>query len=105
MKQMSTEVYRANEIKAITLQTNIFPGFQQIAICTYTLKSKPEWISKIHEVLFRLKRLNFLVELDKLGWHTAMSKPHEALIFGKQNLKAKNTTVTSWDLRTWLQWL
>lgn len=97
----TARVYRANELKAITLQTNIFPGFPTDLQSPFAiLLSQAEWISKIHEVLFEW-RLNFLVELDKLGWHTAILNPHEALIFGKQNLKAKNTTVTSWDLRAW----
>ena len=42
-----------------------------------------------------------MVELDKLWGHTAILNPHQALIFGKTELKAKNTTVTSWDLRAW----
>lgn len=92
-------VYRADKIKAIELQTNIFPGFPTDLQSPFAiLLSQAEWISKIHEVLFEW-RLNFLVELDKLWGHTAILNPHQALIFGKTELKARNTTVTSWDLR------
>jgi UDP-N-acetylglucosamine 1-carboxyvinyltransferase len=92
-------VYRAYEINAIELQTNIFPGFPTDLQSPFAiLLSQAEWISKIHEVLFEW-RLNFLVELDKLWGHTAILNPHQALIFGKTELKARNTTVTSWDLR------
>lgn len=97
----TARVYRASEIKAINLQTNIFPGFPTDLQSPFAiLLSQAEWVSKIHEVLFEW-RLNFLVELDKLGGHTAILNPHEALIFWKKNLKAKNTIVTSWDLRAW----
>lgn len=92
-------VYRCDKIKAIELQTNIFPGFPTDLQSPFAiLLSQADWISKIHEVLFEW-RLNFLVELDKLWGHTAILNPHQALIFGKTELKARNTTVTSWDLR------
>ncbi len=92
-------IYRSDTIKAIELQTNIFPGFPTDLQSPFAiLLSQADWISKIHEVLFEW-RLNFLVELDKLWGHTAILNPHEALIFGKTELKARNTTVTSWDLR------
>lgn len=94
-------VYKCENINAIELQTNIFPGFPTDLQSPFAiLLSQAEWISKIHEILFEW-RLNFLVELDKLWGHTAILNPHQALIFGKTELKAKNTTVTSWDLRAW----
>jgi UDP-N-acetylglucosamine enolpyruvyl transferase len=42
--------------------------------------SKANGISKIHEVLFE-GRLNFLIELEKMGANVAVMNPHEALVF------------------------
>lgn len=92
-------VYRCNELKKVEIQTNIHPWFPtDIQSPFAVLMTQAEWTSKIHEVLFE-SRLNFLVELDKMKWHTAVLNPHEALIFGKMDLKWAE--VTSWDLRAW----
>lgn len=92
-------VYRSENLKKVDIQTNIFPGFPTDIWSPFAiLMSQAEWVSKIHEILFEW-RLNFLVELDKMKWHTAILNPHEALIFGKMNLRWAE--VTSWDLRAW----
>lgn len=93
----TARVYRSDNLKNIDMQTNIFPGFPtDIGSPFAILMSQAEWVSKIHEILFE-GRLNFLVELDKMGGHTAILNPHEALVFGK--MKLKWAEVTSWDLR------
>lgn len=92
-------VYRAKEIKPVTFQTNIFPGFPtdlQSPFCV--LLTQAEGISKVNEILFE-GRLNFLVELEKMRAHPAILNPHQALIFGPTPLRW--ATVTSWDLRAW----
>lgn len=92
-------VFKATSLKGIQIQTNIFPWFPTDLQSPFAiLQSQADWISKIHEVLFEW-RLNFLVELDKMRWHTALLNPHEAMIFGKTDLRW--ATVTSWDLRAW----
>lgn len=92
-------VYRCNNLSAVSIQTNIFPWFPtDIGSPFAVLMTQAEGVSKMHEILFE-GRLNFLVELDKMRWNTAILNPHEALIFWKKNLKA--ATVTSWDLRAW----
>lgn len=92
-------VYRANNLKSLDIQTNIFPWFPtDLGSIFAVLMTQAQGTSRIHEVLFE-GRLNFLVELDKMGWHTAILNPHEALIFGKMNLIWGE--VTSWDLRAW----
>lgn len=93
----TARVYRSENLKNIDMQTNIFPGFPtDIGSPFAILMSQAEGVSKIHEILFE-GRLNFLVELDKMGGHTAILNPHEALVFGK--MKLKGAEVTSWDLR------
>lgn len=93
-------VYKADKLKWIWIQTNIFPGFPTDLQSPFSvLMTQAEWISKIHEVLFEW-RLSFLVELEKMTANVALMNPHEALIFGPNNLKWW-ATVTSWDLRAW----
>lgn len=95
----TARVWRCHNLKAVDVQTNIFPWFPTDVQSPFAvLLTQANWTSKIHEVLFEW-RLNFLVELDKMGGHTAVLNPHQALIFGKMDLKAAE--VTSWDLRAW----
>jgi len=92
-------VYRSNNLKNVSIQTNIFPWFPTDLQSPFAiLMTQADWIWKIHEVLFEW-RLNFLVELEKMWAHTAILNPHEAMIFWKRTLKWE--TVTSWDLRAW----
>mgnify|MGYP003491134970 CR=1 FL=1 len=92
-------VYRCENIKNISIQTNIYPGFPTDSQSPFAvLMTQANGTSQIHEILFEW-RLNFLVELDKMWWHTAVLNPHQALIFGKMDLKWAE--VTSWDLRAW----
>lgn len=93
----SIRVYKTMHLKAVWVQTNIFPGFPtdlQSPFCV--LLTQAEGVSKVHEILFEW-RLNFLVELEKMRAHIAILNPHQALIFWKTLLKG--TMVTSWDLR------
>lgn len=90
-------VYRAKNLKPVSFQTNIFPGFPTDLQSPFAiLQSQAFWTSRIHEVLFEW-RLNFLVELEKMTAKIAILNPHEAIIFWPNKLKW--TTVTSWDLR------
>lgn len=91
-------VYNSREnLRATNIQTNIYPGFPTDLQSPFALLlSQAEGTSRIHEVLFE-GRLNWLVELEKMKGHIAIMNPHEALIFGKTNLRG--ATVSSWDLR------
>ena len=100
-KTDSVRVYKASIIKPVSIQTNIFPGFPTDLQSLFSvLMTQADGMSKIHEVLFE-GRLNFLVELEKLGASFALLNPHEAVIFWKTSLKWW-TTLTSWDLRAWV---
>lgn len=94
----SIVVYNSREnLRAINVQTNIYPGFPTDLQSPFALLlSQAEGASRVHEVLFE-GRLNWLVELEKMKGHIAILNPHEALIFGKTNLRG--ATVSSWDLR------
>lgn len=91
-------VFRAWNLQAADIQTNIYPGFPtDLQSPTAILMSQADGVSRIHEILFEW-RLNWLVELEKMRGHIALMNPHEAMIFGKTTLRA--TKVSSWDLRS-----
>lgn len=93
-------VWKAEKIKWVSIQTNIFPGFPTDLQSPFViLQTQAEGISKIHEVLFEW-RLNFLVELEKMWVNLAIMNPHEALVFWPNKLKS-GASLTSWDLRAW----
>ncbi len=93
-------VYKASKLKAVNIQTNIYPGFPTDLQSPFAvLMTQAEWDSKIHEVLFEW-RLNFLVELEKMWTKFSTLNPHEAMIYWPNKL-TWGVTVTSWDLRAW----
>jgi len=93
----TVKVYRAKNINAVNIQTNIYPGFPTDLQSPFAvLMTQAEGISKIHEVLFE-GRLGWLVELEKMWLEKKITNPHEAEITGKAMLEWN--TVTSWDLR------
>lgn len=60
-------VYRANSLKAVNIQTNIFPGFPTDLMPLFTvLMTQCKGTSRVHEILYE-GRLNWLVEYERLG--------------------------------------
>ncbi len=93
----NVKVYRSKDIKAVNIQTNIYPGFPTDLQSPFAvLMTQADWVSKIHEVLFEW-RLGWLVELEKMWLQKTIANPHEAEI--TWNAELEWTTVTSWDLR------
>ena len=93
------KVYRCNNLKATSIQTNVFPGFPTDLQSPFAiLMTQSKGISKIHEVLFEA-RLWWLIELEKMWCKVDIINRHEVLISGKSNLYW--ASVTSWDLRAW----
>ena len=91
-------VHNSHEsLHAVHIQTNVYPGFPTDLQSPFTLLlTQAEGTSRIHETLFE-GRLNWLVEIEKMKGHIAILNPHEALIFGKTELRG--AMVSSWDLR------
>jgi UDP-N-acetylglucosamine 1-carboxyvinyltransferase len=90
-------VYRAQHLRPVDLQTNIFPGVPSDLQSPFAiLLTQAEGMSRIHEVLYE-GRFSYLLELEKMKGHVAVMNPHEALIFGPTPLRG--ATVSSWDLR------
>lgn len=100
-------VFRAKELTAVNIQTNIFPGFPTDLMPLFSvLMTQCEGTSRIHEILYE-GRLNWLVEYERLGASPRIINLHEAKI-SWPNLLVWNR-VNSWDLRSWaamvLAWL
>ncbi len=80
-------VYRATDLMATDIQTNIFPGLpsdlgSQIGV----LLTQCEGNSRFHEVLYE-GRFSYLGELEKMKAHVVVMNPHEAMIFGPTPLQ------------------
>lgn len=91
-------VYRAKNLKAVNIQTNIFPGFPTDLMPLFSvLMTQCEGTSRIHEILYE-GRLNWLVEYERLGCSPRIINLHEAKIEGPNKLIG--STVNSWDLRS-----
>jgi UDP-N-acetylglucosamine 1-carboxyvinyltransferase len=92
-------VYRASELKAVDIQTNIFPGFPTDLQSPFALlMTQATGSSMIHEVLFE-GRLGWTIELEKMWVPVNLLNRHECEIKGPTALIG--TTVASWDLRAW----
>ena len=91
-------VYRANNLRAVNIQTNIFPGFPTDLMPLFTvLMTQCHGISRVHEILYEW-RLNWLVEYERLGCSPRIINPHEAKIEWPSTLHWAR--VNSWDLRS-----
>lgn len=91
-------VFRAQNLKSVNIQTNIFPWFPTDLMPLFTvLMTQCEWVSRIHEILYE-GRLNWLVEYERLWAETRIINLHEAKITGAKKLIG--STVNSWDLRS-----
>jgi UDP-N-acetylglucosamine 1-carboxyvinyltransferase len=92
-------VYRAHDLQAVNIQTNIFPWFPTDLMALFTvLMTQCEWTSRVHEVLYEW-RLNWLVEYEQLWISPRIINLHEAKITWPKTLVWAN--VKSWDLRAW----
>ena len=92
-------VFRAKNLSAVNIQTNIFPGFPTDLMPLFTvLMTQCEGTSRVHEILYE-GRLNWLVEYERLGGQPRIINLHEAKITGPSAFKW--ATVNSWDLRSW----
>lgn len=91
-------VFRAKNLTAVDIQTNIFPWFPTDLMPLFTvLMTQCEGTSRVHEVLYEW-RLNWLVEYERLGCSPRIVNLHEAKITWPNNLVWAQ--VNSWDLRS-----
>ena len=99
LKNDVVEVYKADSLKPVSIQTNIFPWFPTDLQSPFAvLMTQASWKSNIFEILFEW-RLSWLVELEKMWANIDVINHHEAIINWWKTLKWAE--VTSWDLRAW----
>jgi len=92
-------VYRCHNLKAVNIQTNIFPGFPTDLMALFTvLMTQCQWESRVHEILYEW-RLNWLIEYEQLWFSPRIINLHEAKIQWPKSLTWAK--VKSWDLRAW----
>lgn len=91
-------VYRAKNLKAVDIQTNIFPWFPTDLMPLFTvLMTQCHGSSRVHEILYEW-RLNWLVEYERLWCSPRIINLHEAKI--EWPCKLIWSRVNSWDLRS-----
>jgi len=98
IKNGSVRVLPSPRLRAIKmLKTGVYPDFPtDLQSPMGVLLTQAEGISKIFETVFN-GRLNYLIELEKMGVTVEMLNPHQAIVIGPNKLRAAE--VASWDLR------
>jgi UDP-N-acetylglucosamine 1-carboxyvinyltransferase len=98
MQQMLFVDGEISSLKAMKVQTNIFPGFPtDLQAPMGVAMTQAKGVSRIFEVLFE-GRMAYLYELEKMGAHIEILNAHQALIIGPTPLKG-GRTVASNDIR------
>lgn len=93
----SVKVFPSKDLKAIRLQTAIFPSFPTDLQAPFaTLLTQAEGTSFVFETLFD-GRLQYLYELEKMGAKSKILNPYQAEIEGPVHLKG--ASVASCDIR------
>lgn len=94
----SVEILPHGRLKRVRkVRTAVFPSFPTDLQAPFTvLLTMTPGESMVHETLFD-GRLNYLVELEKMGAKFDTLNPHQAIIHGPFKLKA--APISSWDIR------
>ncbi|TSC80566.1 MAG: UDP-N-acetylglucosamine 1-carboxyvinyltransferase [Candidatus Peregrinibacteria bacterium Gr01-1014_25] len=86
-----------SELRAMKVQTNIFPGFPTDLLAPLGVAmTQASGVSRIFEILFE-GRMAYLYELEKMGAHVEVLNAHQALIIGPRQLRGR--VVASNDIR------
>lgn len=79
------------------IRTAVHPSFPTDLQAPFTvLLSQAKGVSKIFETLFE-GRLNYIVELERMGAKAELLNPHQAIVIGPNKLKAM--PISSYDIR------
>lgn len=98
IEKNSIEVIPADKLKAIEkIDARTYPGIpSDIQAPIGVLSSQAEGETMIFDTLFE-GRFNYLTELEKMGVHSKILNPHQAIISGPAHLKG--SVIKSFDLR------
>jgi UDP-N-acetylglucosamine 1-carboxyvinyltransferase len=90
-------IHRTTQIKPVDIRTNSYPGFPTDLQAPFAvLMTQAMGTSKIYETIFD-GRLNYLVELAKMGATASVLDPHRAIVSGPTPLHGKE--IESLDIR------
>jgi len=79
------------------VKSNVYPDFPTDLLAPMAvLLTQAEGINRVFETVYE-SRLNYIIELEKMGVKAEILNAHEAIIVGPAKLRGN--TVTSWDLR------
>lgn len=94
----TVEILPHNGLRALEkLQTAVFPGFPTDLQAPFALLlTQCNGTTKINETLFE-GRLNYLMELERMGANVKILNPHQAVVTGPTTLKA--APIVSCDIR------
>lgn len=96
-RENEVEIFPSLNLKAVNVRTAVFPSFPTDLQAQFAvLLTQASGASKIFETLFEGK-MNYIFELEKMGAQVAFINNHQAMIFGKKELKG--TPVSSLDIR------
>lgn len=80
-----------------TVRTGVYPDFPTDMLAPMAvLLTQVEGFNRVFETIYEA-RLNYMIELEKMGAKTEILNKHEALVIGPTTLQGN--TVASWDLR------
>lgn len=98
LNKNSIKILPHKRLKNVTkVRTAVFPSFPTDLQAPFTvLLTQTPGESMVHETLFD-GRLNYLVELEKMGAKFETLNPHQAIIKGPHKLQA--APISSWDIR------
>jgi len=90
-------VHRTTQIKPVDIRTDIYPGFPTDLQAPFgILLTQAMGTSKIYETMYD-GRLNYFVELEKMGATANILDPHRAIVSGPTPLHGKE--IESLDIR------
>jgi UDP-N-acetylglucosamine 1-carboxyvinyltransferase len=93
----SVRIFPSRKLNAVSIKTAVHPGFPTDLQAPFALLlAQAHGVSKVFETLFE-GRLNYLVELERMGVRVELLNPHQALIIGPNELKA--IPIASGDIR------
>ncbi|MBT4937372.1 UDP-N-acetylglucosamine 1-carboxyvinyltransferase [Candidatus Peregrinibacteria bacterium] len=96
-RENEVEVFPSPHLKSVNIRTAVHPSFPTDLQAQFSvLLTQCEGQGSVFETLFEGK-MNYVFELEKMGARVVLTNSHQAIIFGKTQLKA--CPVASLDIR------
>lgn len=96
-RENEVEIFKSSHLKSVNIRTAVHPSFPTDLQAQFSvLLTQCEGQGSVFETLFEGK-MNYVFELEKMGARVVLLNSHQAVIFGKTQLKA--CPVASLDIR------